>query len=772
VQIDYPVNPEMNVFYQYGAPSTGNQSGRLIAQQDASGMQTFEYGNMGELIKNIHTFVVPAGEAYTFETNWQYDSWNRLVSMQYPDGETVFYEYDNGGKLNQMTGEKNNIQYSYIDNVKYDHFESRTQIEYGNGTYAEYTYHPQNRRLTNLKSYEMSSLLMQDIDYFYDNAGNIIEVDNNGDYVAGNTGGQYSYVFNYDDLYRLNVASGVFIDNSYGQLGYTLNMTYSPSGNILNKELSAQTLINGNQVNVGYNNSYTYPARPHVVDYVGNTQHVWDDNGNMIQRLNEAGARYLCWDEENRLTAVRDKSKFPQLSAYLYDAGGERVWKLTGQVGKMKQSGKTMSSSVFFDKTLYASPYLVVTDKEYTKHYYIEGERVCTKTCAERSRSIGGGFWGTAPFNPWDNALSFLEGDKSALSALLPEMIQRNIECADYDGHWEIDPMLPPVHNKTNFPEYNQYFYHSDHLGSASFITDATGYVDQHIQYLPFGELFISQRNSTFDSRYKFTAKELDNETNYTYFGARYYDSDVSIWLSVDPASELYPSTSPYMYVRGNPVVLIDPNGMWDDYFVFDENGDFLRIEQNNMPDRLVIENSSTGLRDYYYFSDPETDTQQIRDGIINKAAFVSKTDIKEMLNKKGAFSSSWANFYSESKASGDFDYSYTSIPQKYSEYGASRFPLDIPSSVIFVIEGERTAQNHMNFGNFLWAATGFSIGFGYAELQLGAHFNSLVNSGSNNYSPQWDSKDDQKSIKSGAHYADKNNFRSVNSYGRKGVKR
>jgi RHS repeat-associated protein len=138
--------------------------------------------------------------------------------------------------------------------------------------------------------------------------------------------------------------------------------------------------------------------------------------------------------------------------------------------------------------------------------------------------------------------------------------------------------------------EYNQYFYHSDHLGSASFITDATGYVDQHtmcrsifygvlqaslcstntnkiqigMQYLPFGELFISQRNSTFDSRYKFTAKELDNETNYTYFGARYYDSDLSFWLSVDPASELYPSTSSYMYVRGNPVVLIDPNGMWD----------------------------------------------------------------------------------------------------------------------------------------------------------------------------------------------------------------
>jgi len=78
---------------------------------------------------------------------------------------------------------------------------------------------------------------------------------------------------------------------------------------------------------------------------------------------------------------------------------------------------------------------------------------------------------------------------------------------------------------------------------------------------LPFGELFISQRNDGFDSRYKFTAKELDNETNYTYFGARYYDSDVSIWLSVDPMADKYPSMSPFMYCAGNPVILVDPDG-------------------------------------------------------------------------------------------------------------------------------------------------------------------------------------------------------------------
>jgi len=57
------------------------------------------------------------------------------------------------------------------------------------------------------------------------------------------------------------------------------------------------------------------------------------------------------------------------------------------------------------------------------------------------------------------------------------------------------------------------------------------------------------------------------NVKAFDYFGARYYASDLSVWLSVDPLSDMYPSTSPFMYVRGNPVMLVDPNGMFDDWF-------------------------------------------------------------------------------------------------------------------------------------------------------------------------------------------------------------
>ena len=62
---------------------------------------------------------------------------------------------------------------------------------------------------------------------------------------------------------------------------------------------------------------------------------------------------------------------------------------------------------------------------------------------------------------------------------------------------------------------------------------------------------------------YTFSAKERDPETGLSYFGSRYYSSDLSIWLSVDPMAAKYPSLSPYVYCADNPVKLTDPDGRW-----------------------------------------------------------------------------------------------------------------------------------------------------------------------------------------------------------------
>ncbi|HOS58337.1 MAG TPA: RHS repeat-associated core domain-containing protein [Bacteroidales bacterium] len=105
------------------------------------------------------------------------------------------------------------------------------------------------------------------------------------------------------------------------------------------------------------------------------------------------------------------------------------------------------------------------------------------------------------------------------------------------------------------------HFYHPDHLGSTSWVTDSAKNGVQYCEYLPYGEPLVDQRSTTWSSRYTFSGKERDSETGYSYFGARYYHSDLSIWLSVDPMSDKYPNLTPYAYCANNPVILVDPDG-------------------------------------------------------------------------------------------------------------------------------------------------------------------------------------------------------------------
>ena len=122
--------------------------------------------------------------------------------------------------------------------------------------------------------------------------------------------------------------------------------------------------------------------------------------------------------------------------------------------------------------------------------------------------------------------------------------------------------------------------YHTDHLGSTALVTDIDGDVTQHVAYIPYGEVFVEQRNGSWNTPYFFNAKELDEETGLYYYGARYLDPTNVTWLSVDPLWEKYVGMSPYGYCAGNPVRLVDVDGRdWikaeyegETFYYFDEN--------------------------------------------------------------------------------------------------------------------------------------------------------------------------------------------------------
>ncbi len=128
--IHYPKNPENDVNYYYGDnTASNNRKGRVWAIEDASGRQEFSYGKMGEVIGNIRTFALPnESNTYTFAMSFEYDSWNRILSTTYPDGENVRYWYNKGSQLRKMAGSYNNVNYNYIDSVYYNKFEKRTKI--------------------------------------------------------------------------------------------------------------------------------------------------------------------------------------------------------------------------------------------------------------------------------------------------------------------------------------------------------------------------------------------------------------------------------------------------------------------------------------------------------------------------------------------------------------------------------------------------------------------------------------------------------------------
>ena len=119
-----------------------------------------------------------------------------------------------------------------------------------------------------------------------------------------------------------------------------------------------------------------------------------------------------------------------------------------------------------------------------------------------------------------------------------------------YLGETRIVTKLVSANEIRAWEEVNKiYFYHSDHLGSASLITDENGNEYQRLEYTPYGEVWVDKYSQIQESTallpYKFTGKERDEETGLYYYGARYLDAKYSRCLSTDPALGEYIPQAP-----------------------------------------------------------------------------------------------------------------------------------------------------------------------------------------------------------------------------------
>jgi RHS repeat-associated protein len=533
--IRYPTFTANDVTYTYGAPGAAdNAAGRITEIRDAAGTLTRAYGPLGEVTRETRTVTATGGSPRAFTTAWQYDSFNRVLTMTYPDGEVLTYDYDSGGQVTRATGAKNGQSYPYLKRLDYDKFGQKVFQVAGNGVHTTYTYDPADRRLATLKSKPANGAEFQNLSYTYDNTGNITSL-TNAVAAGGAIGGPSSQIYRYDDLYRLTGADGQYTDRNNQRNSYTLALGYDSIDNTTAKtqgheitpaEGGTYTAPSGPsllgpiepvddtsnpatvQDRTTYDYAYTYGGeRPHAPSQVGPITHAYDANGNLTKAVNTAAAgkrRQFVWDEENRLACNQDTptgtvAQTPDGCSgatvrYVYDADGERV---------VKQGDG-----------LHLYPNANYSERDGTgyKHVFVGESRITTKT---------------------------------------------------------VDPGTAR--------ETKQSYYHADHLGSSGYVTDEQGQVTEHLEYFAFGETWVQEQNgqASDGDPYRFTGKELDEETGLYYHGARYYNPRTQLWASPDPALPDYLDSgvaggiheprnlAAYTYTHNNPVKLVDPTGKW-----------------------------------------------------------------------------------------------------------------------------------------------------------------------------------------------------------------
>ena len=302
------------------------------------------------------------------------------------------------------------------------------------------------------------------------------------------------------------------------------------------------------------------------------------------------------WDEQNQLRGLWNLSG---LHHYIYDADGQRLMKSSVPMSYSSVNAQQLqatNSIAAQDYTVYVSAGLVYESNRgsttYTKHYYAGPLRVASQICSANPNQVThpktgnltqrGPAGSTAQTNG-QAVLSDLntllanygmavDANEPPHDTLSMQVINDPDECRMFYGDDLIEENrclcdnFPDIAIQQGIdcnPYTPIYWYHPDYIGNVEFVSDRTGQPYQHFYYAAFGDPMVSQHAGTgsFNSAFRFNAKEYDEETGNYYYGARYYEPKSSVWMGVDALATKYPSMNPYNFVMGNPIMAMDPDG-------------------------------------------------------------------------------------------------------------------------------------------------------------------------------------------------------------------
>ncbi|MCX7110799.1 MAG: FG-GAP-like repeat-containing protein [Proteobacteria bacterium] len=511
---------------QTGLPNT---LGRLAWVEDEAGSESYAYDARGRITRQTRQL-----DGLQFSTGMDYDALDRLTGLTYPDRSRVEYRYNAMNKLESVPG--------YVNNIDYTPTGQKVVFEYANGVQSTYAY--DTRQRMNRLSSQKIGLALQDLAYSYDQSNNISHI---ADQRSLKTPEDRSTDYAYDDLYRLTQANAAPL--------WAEQYRYNPIGNMTFKS---------DLGNMGYGAGN---AGPHALTNAGTTVYGYDGNGNLASK---PGFAYQ-FDAKDRLARV-DRAADGAVIQYAYDYNHQRKRK-TVSVG-----GKT-------ETTLYVDRYTEVRPGKLVKNIFA-GDRLVARVMVspfDPASLTGGAPHVTAAdldVSPKDGVISVNEirsvgGSGNALSpAVIADVLRLYQDSHDnLPGLISFATLAQLMHETDKSPlnSVQAYFYLPDHLGSASVVTDPSGNVVEQSVFYPYGKDRVHLGD--FNSEYRFTGKELDDETGLHYFGARYYDSSTGRFVSVDPfyieAKDIKSlnTTSSYYYTNNKPSILIDKDGLFEEPF-------------------------------------------------------------------------------------------------------------------------------------------------------------------------------------------------------------
>ena len=528
------------------------------------------------------------------------------------------------GQIVRLSGNKQGRQSVIVDRIGYDKEGHTVYTKLGNGTETTYTYDKQRERLQVMNLTADGQTVMENR-YQYDAVDNILGITNAANPTSltklnkAKLGGRSSHTYEYDELNRLIHANG-----KAKRASYDMVMSFGRMSEPLTKVQKVDSTTTAKSYNFAY--KYEDSNHPTAPTQIGHDHYTYDANGNPTLVTNDSTntTREMYWDEDNRLMVLSDNGK---TSRYTYNAAGERIMKSYGTMEGVYINGAPQG--ITFHETdnftLYPASILSVNKNRFTKHYFIGEKRIASRIGTGLFNNVYGrnGSYVTAGQQDYAERMNQIQKQKEAYykqqgiapgvptekgaygdpentgvgyNTVITELGDHSvpegwIQTPKHNTTEGNEPGAPISWNDPTNPENPQpgygyvdndttkeetFFYHSDHLGSTSYITDSKGNITQYDAYLPYGELLVDEHSSSEDMPYKFNGKEMDAETGLYYYGAKYLNPVTCLWYGVDPLAEKYKEIGSYVYCADNPINLFDPDGQ---KFIYNAQGKFLRKE-------------------------------------------------------------------------------------------------------------------------------------------------------------------------------------------------